>query len=304
MSIVVTTPTGNIGSAVTRHLLDAGEKPVLIARDPSKLKDAAARGAVIKQGSHGDADFLAGAAKGADALFVLTPPDMTMTDIIAHYRRFAEAAAKAAKANGIPYVVHLSSVGGELPSGNGPVAGLHAAEEILDAAGIPNLTHLHPAYFMENTLAQIPVILQMGAIVSGFPVGTTFPMIATRDIGERAAAMLRERDWSGRRIVELQGAVDSGYDEVAAILSDVLDRDLKHVVASDEQQIEAMTGMGVSAAMAASLVELTHGIADGKVHMHEKRSDANTTPTIYRDFAREVFKPAFEAAAKQAEAQA
>lgn len=304
MNIVVTTPTGNIGSVVTDALLDAGEKPVLIARDPSKLKDAAARGAVVKQGSHADADFLIEATKGADALFVLTPTDMQVQDIRAHYRNFAAAAAMAARENAIPHVVHLSSVGAELESGNGPVAGLHAAEQVLDAAGIPNLTHLRPGYFMENTLAQVPAILQMGGMVSGFPTGKTFPMIATRDIGARAAKLLRESAASGRRVVELQGAADTGYDEAAAILSEVLGRDVKHVTVSDEQMLGAMTGMGMSEVLAAALVELTHAVADGKMHMHEKRSASNTTPTTYRDFAREVFKPAFEAAAKQGKAQA
>lgn len=35
--IVVTTPTGNIGRHVVRHLLDAGETVRVIARDPAKL---------------------------------------------------------------------------------------------------------------------------------------------------------------------------------------------------------------------------------------------------------------------------
>ena len=35
--IVVTTPTGNIGRHVVRHLLDAGEALRLIVRDPSRL---------------------------------------------------------------------------------------------------------------------------------------------------------------------------------------------------------------------------------------------------------------------------
>ena len=35
--IVVTTPTGNIGRHVVRHLLDAGEALRLIVRDAAKL---------------------------------------------------------------------------------------------------------------------------------------------------------------------------------------------------------------------------------------------------------------------------
>ncbi len=296
MSIVVTTPTGNIGSVVTSTLLDRGAKPVLIARDPSKLEDAARRGATVKQGSHADAGFLVEATQGAVALFVVTPPDMQVQDINGHYRRFAEAAARAAHENGIGHVVHLSSVGAELASGNGPVAGLHLAETILDGAGIPNLTHLRPVYFMENTLGQIPGLIQTGNLFTTFPAGMRFPMIATRDIGVRAASLLHDRVWSGHRIQELHGAEETGYEEVASILSDVLGRDINHVTVSGEQFVQALTGMGMSKVMADALAELSGALASGKIKPQEPRNAANTTPTTYRSFAATVFKPAYEAA--------
>ena len=297
MSIVITTPTGNIGAAVTRSLLDAQEKPVLIARDPKKVKAFTDRGAVVKQGSHGDADFLIEATRGASALFVLTPPDLQMQDIRAHYQRFAQAAAKAAQTNAIPYVVHLSSIGADLESGNGPVAGLYAAEQILNAAGIPNLTHLRPAYFMENTLGQVPNILQAGSLFTTFPVGTKFPMIATRDIGARAAELLRKRNWSGTQVVELLGANEISYDEVASILSKVLGRNLKHVPVANDQLVQALTGMGFSKVLAGSFVELTEALVTGVMHPLEARSGENTTPTNYASFAEQVVKPIIEAAA-------
>ena len=187
MKIVVTTPAGHIGSVVVDKLLDAGQKPVLVARHPGKLQAAVDRGATVVQGGHADAKVLTEATKGADALFVCVPANMTVTDIPGYYGSFAEAAAQAAKANGIAHVVLLSSVGADLAEGNGPVAGLHLAETILERAGLAHLTCLRPGYFMENTLAQIPNILNAGKLFTTFPAGTTFPMIATRDIGARAA---------------------------------------------------------------------------------------------------------------------
>jgi uncharacterized protein YbjT (DUF2867 family) len=295
MKIVVTTPTGNIGRVVADSLIRAGEKPILIARDPSKVKDLADAGARVFAGSHGDPAALAEATRGADALFVLTPPDYRATDIRDHYRGFAAAAAHAIRANKIPRVVHLSSVGAELSSGNGPVAGLYVAEAIL-AAVADNLIQLRPGYFMENTLGQIPSLLGAGALFTTFAGGAKIPMIATRDIGASAARWLRDDGWTGRRVVELQGAGDVSYDQVAAALSETLGRKLAHVTVTAEQQTEALVGMGLSPVLAASFAELAAAVESGRMRFHEPRSAANTTPTTYPEFAAQVFAPAFAAA--------
>ncbi|MEZ4387169.1 MAG: NAD(P)H-binding protein [Candidatus Krumholzibacteriia bacterium] len=298
MSIVITTPTGHIGSVVTSELLARGEKPVLVARDATRVSQWTRQGATVVEGSHADPDVMTAATRGAEALFVLTPSSYQIDDIQAYYGSFARAAAAAAKANDIPHVVHLSSVGAELAAGNGPVAGLHAAEAILNAAGIANLTHLRPPYFMENTLMQIGNILNTGSLSTSFPAGTRFPMIATRDIGVRAAELLHRRDWRGARVMELQGPGEISYDDVAQILSDLLGRPISHVTVTREQLVAAIAGMGVSRVMAESLGELSEAIATGLVRAHERRTEANTTPTSYREFAGLVFKPAFAAAAK------
>ncbi len=297
MSIVVTTPTGNIGRVLTQALVDAGEKPVLIARNADKVKTFVDAGATVKEGRHHDAAFLTEATRGARALFVLTPSNFQLTEIRGFYRGFAEAAAAAIDANRIGHVLHLSSVGAELETGNGPVAGLHVAEQVLNRTKA-NVLHLRPGYFMENTLGQIPSILQASSLFTTFPRGTRFEMIATRDVGAYAADRLTKLDWSGTSTAELQGPGETGYDEVAAVLSEVLDKALTHVTVSDDQMREALAGIGISKAMADSLVELADGIVKGRVEYHEPRTAENTTPTTYPQFAQDVFKPAFEAAAR------
>lgn len=293
--IVVTAPTGNIGRPLSQALLEAGEKLTVIARNPQKVAALASRGAQVIQGSHDDKELVRRATEGAEALFWLTPPNMQAMDLRAEYARFGEAAAGAIAANRIPYVVHLSSVGAELSEGTGPVLGLHDNEARLGEAST-NLIQLRPAYFMENTLAQIGAILQAGSLFTTFPQGLRFPMIATRDIAERAAALLRDRTFTGHQVVELQGASDTGYDEVAAVLSEVLGRKIGHVTIGEDQLRESLTGMGLSAAVADGLLELSRGIAEGRLRFHEPRSAKNTTGTTYRRFAEMTFKPAFAAA--------
>ena len=65
--IVVTTPTGNIGSKLLTHLLESNESVRVIVRDASRLP-AEIRGRVeIVEGSHGDAAAVNEAFQGAES---------------------------------------------------------------------------------------------------------------------------------------------------------------------------------------------------------------------------------------------
>ena len=63
MSIVITTPTGHIGSKLAEKLLDAGAEVTLLARNPDKVAGFAARGAKVAQGSLEDEAFVVAATR-------------------------------------------------------------------------------------------------------------------------------------------------------------------------------------------------------------------------------------------------
>ena len=73
--IVITTPTGQIGSQVLGNLLDSGEELRVIVRDPALLPADVRDSLDIVEGSHGDAAVVDKAFSGADAVFWLAPPD-------------------------------------------------------------------------------------------------------------------------------------------------------------------------------------------------------------------------------------
>jgi uncharacterized protein YbjT (DUF2867 family) len=74
MSIVINTPTSNIGRALAARLLDAGESITILSRDKKKVEELHRRGARVIEGSFEDPALLAEALKGAESLFWLTPP--------------------------------------------------------------------------------------------------------------------------------------------------------------------------------------------------------------------------------------
>ena len=274
------------------------EKLTVIVRDPQKVKHLAKQGVTVIAGSHADPDVMIQATKGAKALFVLTPASMAIENFSEYYKPFAKASAAAIEKNAIPYVVHLSSIGGDKDSGTGPIIGLHHNEEILRKAS-KNIVQMRPSYFMENTLGQIGSIASMNKLFTSFPSDLKLPMIAVKDIGVKAAELLKACDWTGEKIVELQGYSEISYGDVAKILSEVLNKPLEHVTITGEQMAEAFLGMGASKTVAHGIAEMGDSIMNGHINFYEPRNEANTTPTSFPEFAQTVYKAVYEMSTKQ-----
>ena len=135
MTIVVSTPTGNIGRHVVRALLNAGKQLRLIARNPDKLDaDTRTRTEVI-QGSINDSTLLTRSFDNAEAVFWCVPQSNTPENIRDYYLDFAKAAATAIQKTGISRVVAVSSGGKGLAKNAGPISALHAMEDELKATG-------------------------------------------------------------------------------------------------------------------------------------------------------------------------
>ena len=134
MTIAVTTPTGNVGSHVVRMLCQAGVRPRLLLRDPDRL-DAELRDRVeLAVGDQRDADYVAEATRGVDAIFWVHPDDWSLPDPDADAERTGEGLAAAMRQNRIARVVFQSSIGAELRHGAGFIDGLARIEQRLDAA--------------------------------------------------------------------------------------------------------------------------------------------------------------------------
>jgi uncharacterized protein YbjT (DUF2867 family) len=299
MSIAVTAPTGHIGSQLTHRLLAAGAPVTLLVRDRRKVAEQVKRGARVAEGSLTDASFVAEATKGAQALFWLTPPDPTSTDLRAHQARLGRIAAEAVRRNGIPLVVNVSSIGADLGHGTGPVDGLYDVEGALDGAA-RNVIHLRCAFFMENYLSAAPGIVKDGCVYFPVRADTRTPMIATRDVAEVATEYLLSDKDRGRRVVYVYGPADLTFGEAAAALTTVLGRPVRHVAVSPEQALTAMVEAGLSAHVASQMIELDKALDDGYLLSGTPASPDRRTRTTFERFAREVLRPALAGMARTA----
>lgn len=184
-------------------------------------------------------------------------------------------------------VVALSSLGAELPSGTGFIAGLHRQERRLRAIGGLDLMLLRPGAFFEDFHAALATIRHEGVVADSVAPGAKVPMIATADVAAVAARALRERSWSGTVVRELLGPRDLTYAEVTAMIGEAIGRPgLRYVQLSDDELVAALTGgAGFSPDFAALFAEFNHALSEGRLHSLEGRTEANTTPTDFRVFA-------------------
>jgi uncharacterized protein YbjT (DUF2867 family) len=298
---VITGATGNTGSVAAKSLLAQGKKVRVIGRNADRLQSLAAAGAEPFVAELTDAGALPKAFAGAEAAYVMIPPNLASTDPLEERNRITNALVSALTNSGVKYVVSLSSFGADKTDKTGPVVGLHQLEEKLNAIPALNTLHLRAGYFMENTLGQAGAIKMFGMTAGPLRSDLKLPLIATQDIGEAAADALVKCNFTGHQTRELQGQRDLTMAEVAAIIGKAIGKPGLGYVRLPNMQIKpALKQLGMSGAVADLILEMAEALNTGHMRALEPRSAANTTPTSFEDFVAKVFVPAYEGKARVA----
>ena len=298
---VVIGATGHTGHAVANKLLSNGKKVRVVGRNLEHLKSLTAKGAEPFVANVTDKDSITKAFAGAQAVYVMLPPNEKAQDYLVEAERRAETFAHAIEKNGVKHAVSLSSVGADKSSGTGPIVGLHRLEERLNRISGLNTLHVRAAYFMENTLGQADAIAQMGSVAGPLLPELKFPCIAARDIGEFAGDVLSRLDFAGHHVQELHGQRDISYGEITHILGKAIGKpDLKYLQVGSEQFREMLVRMGMTENIAGALAEMAQAMNSGRLNALEPRSPQNMTPTSYEKFAIETFLPVYQSKRKAA----
>ncbi|HVC09792.1 MAG TPA: NmrA family NAD(P)-binding protein [Elusimicrobiota bacterium] len=260
---VISGATGHVGSAAAKELLAKKQPVKVVVRDAAKAEALTKRGAQAAVGSLDDSAFLASALKGAAGFFAMIPPNYAAPDLYAAQTKTADSIAAAVKASGVPHVVMLSSVGADLPSGTGPIRGLHYLENALRETGAI-LTAIRACYFQENVANVLAPARQAGI----FPNMTAsadyaFPMIATKDIGALAAASLLNKP-AKSEVVDLEGPSYSNR-QAARLLGQALGKELKVVDVPAAGRVQAMMQGGLPEHLAKVFAEMYEGFEKGLI---------------------------------------
>ena len=284
--IAVMGASGNTGGRICEQLLMEGEQVRALGRSAGKLAGLARGGAEVLIGDAADAAFLTTAFRGADAVYTLLPSDLQSPDYRAKQDREGQAIASAIRDAAVRSVILLSSIGGDLPDGTGPIAGLHAQEERLRRLQGVNVLILRPAMFFENFYATLGLIKHQGVNGGAFEPDLPVPMIATRDIADFAAHALRARDWTGVVVRELLGQRDLTHAEATRVLGARIGRpDLQYVQFPYADFVAGLVQTGLSQSVANLYGEMVRAFNERRIESREGRRPENTTPTRFEDFA-------------------
>lgn len=282
--------TGHIGRIVAERLLKTGSQVHVIGRSAERLKGLVNQGAISHTGAFDDVHVLTGAFTGVDGVFAMIPPDYTTGDYLAYQDRVGSAIARALQTTGVHYIVNLSSIGAHLSEKTGPIRGLHKQEARLNDIKDLHVVHLRPAYFMENLLWSIPTIQSLGINGSPLKGDLPIPMVATRDIGAKAASFLADLQFRGHTAFEFFGPRPVTMQEATTVLGKAIGKpDLQYVQFPYEEAEKAMLAAGMKPDVVGLFIEMNRSFNDSLIQPTHPltRDHLGTTgiETFAKDFA-------------------
>ncbi|MFD9012179.1 NAD(P)H-binding protein [Streptomyces sp. NPDC059552] len=292
--IVITAPTGNIGSHLLSLLLEsapAQEELRVVVRDPARLSDAVRDRVEVITGSHGDAEVAGRAFEGADAVFWLVPPDASLTPEDA-YCGFTRPAAKALVSHGVGHVVGVSALGRGTPVAHraGLVTASLAMDDLIAGTGVAYRALACPSFF-ENLLEDAAAIRETGVFTDAVDADHKAPRAAVADIAAVAAGLLLNRSWSGIDSVPVLGPQDLSPNDLARIMTEQLGRPVRYEQQPLDELYTDLLGHRIDEAFARAVVDMKRAKSEG-LDAGVTRTPATGSPTTFRQWCARTLGPA------------
>jgi uncharacterized protein YbjT (DUF2867 family) len=165
----------------------------------------------------------------------------------------------------VPRAVVLSTIGAQHETGTGILKGLYLLEQTLGKLPMP-IAFVRAAWFMENAAWDLPLASGKGELATHLqPLDKAFPMVSSEDVGRVAAEVLAGPQWSGRRVVELEGPRRYSPRDLASALSVVAQRPVHPRAVPRDQWEPAFQAQGAPATAAALRAEMLEGFNTGHV---------------------------------------
>lgn len=292
--ITVTTPNGRVGTHVLRSLLERGETVRVISHSSDRLSPTVREKCDVVVGSLDDAATLRRGFDGAETVFWCIPqsrPGNSWDDAHEYHDRFARAALAAL--TGSDTRVVAASAGRHGYDDQGIVSAFASVEDTINMSGVP-VRHLRSAFFMENLLESIPTLASPGAVFLNGPGDIPLPMVCISDVAAKAVDCITDRSWRDQGHVAVHGPAHVSFDEMAVVLSEILEKPIRYVKVLDQVLIDNLERVGYSNGFARAYARLLTKDAL-EAYAIEPRTLETTTPTTLSEWARSTLLPVFNA---------
>ncbi|GGA45290.1 SDR family oxidoreductase [Paenibacillus physcomitrellae] len=275
MKLLVTGATGKLGKKVVEALLQIipAEQLAVSVRNPEKADNLRARGVEVRHGDFDQPATLDQAFAGIDRLLIISADGDNDTRIRQHTNA-VEAAARAK----VGFIAYTSL--GKASESQLFLAPVHrVTEEVILKTGIP-YSFLRNNWYLENETSSIQGVLAGAPWVTSAGNGRV-GWALQQDYAEAAAAVLAGEGHENT-IYELSGKPLT-QEELAALLSRVIGKEVSVQSVNDETYAEIMKGAGVPEPVIPFLLAIQKGIRDGELDIEssdfEKVLGHPVTPT-------------------------
>jgi nucleoside-diphosphate-sugar epimerase len=289
MNYVITGSLGHISKPIVEKLKSAGHSVTVITSKSDKTKDIEALGAKAAVGSVEDEDFVSKTFAGADAVYLMIPPNFSLAGAwIDYMKKVTHVYVKSIKANKIKNAVLLSSIGAHMGKGAGPVDGLSYAEWHLSQIKELNLIILRPSYFFYNLMSQIGMIKNMN--IMGANYGSSkekLVLVHTSDIAAVASDALLKLKFKGKSIQYISSDERHPKEIAEAIGKAIGKPGLAWVEFKDEDTLNGMLQAGLPATIASGYTEMGGALRSGKMQADYWKNKPKLGKVKLEDFVKE-----------------
>ncbi|MGN7989775.1 SDR family oxidoreductase [Pedobacter sp. 22226] len=285
-TILVTGATGSVGSALAEQLAFENIPFRALVRSLDKAGNLKRlKCAEIVTGDFNDKQSIVNALAGIEKVFLLSNSSEAAESLQCNF-------VDAVMESNVKHIVKLSQFAADM---NSPVRFLryHAAvEQKIKDTGL-QYTFLRPNLFMQGLLGFAdPIKYQQQFFATAGDAKIS--LVDTRDIAAVALQALVSRDTESK-IYNITGPEALSHNDIAEILSEILEKEIKYINVSDEELKAALLQAGFPSWQAAGLIEDYAHYARGEAAMvsHDVMEVTGKAPGTFTNFVKE-YRSAFE----------
>jgi uncharacterized protein YbjT (DUF2867 family) len=237
--VLVTGAAGLAGSAVIREFVRRKYPVRALVRNRAKARSLEALPTVeIVEGDMSRPETLTQALAGVSSVLLISSSNANMVET---QKTFIDAA----KAAGVGHVVKFSGLSAADSDSSFVFATMHAEiERYLESSGLA-WTHLRPSQFMTEYLREVPTIQGYDSLFLPFKDAKLVP-VDLADIA-KAAFVLLTTPGHEAKIYAMSGPEALDMHEIAAHISQAVNKPIQYVDVPAEQRNQALLSVGVPA---------------------------------------------------------